>query len=233
MAIIKSDIVVIGAGITGTAASLFLAQQGLRVVLLDKGRIGDEASGRNGGGVRQQYRNPAEMPLAMQAVQLWADLQDQWNCELEYVQGGSYRLMVSEEAFTEASARVAGERKAGLAVDLLDADQTRTHLPFLGSKIHLWGSTYCPSDGTANPLLAMRAFAHKAISHGVRIQTHEPVCSLTVENDRVQAVRTPNGDYQADAFINAAGPWASALVKPRGKSDHFPPGFDRDPVSRY
>jgi glycine/D-amino acid oxidase-like deaminating enzyme len=67
-----SDIVVVGDGIMGAFTALRLAQRNRTVFLLDKGKIGRESTGRCGGGVRQQYRDPAELPLAMKAVNIWA-----------------------------------------------------------------------------------------------------------------------------------------------------------------
>ena len=54
---IEADLVVIGGGCTGLSAALFAARRGYKVVLLEGGRLGHGASGRNGGqiipGLRQ------------------------------------------------------------------------------------------------------------------------------------------------------------------------------------
>ena len=53
----ETDVVVIGGGIAGTATAYFLAQQGVRVLLCEKGRIAGEQSSRNWGWIRQQGRD--------------------------------------------------------------------------------------------------------------------------------------------------------------------------------
>ena len=64
----KTDVVIIGGGIVGCAAAYYLARQGRQVTLLEKDPgVGLQASGRNGGGVRQQGRTAA-LPLAMESV---------------------------------------------------------------------------------------------------------------------------------------------------------------------
>lgn len=216
MSKITSDIVIIGAGITGITAAIFLARKGLKVVLLERGRIGNEASGRNGGGVRLQLRQAPERALAMQAPNLWREIQDDWGCAVEYIQGGGYRLISSQASHAEAMARVGREREAGLDVALLNADQTREHLPFLGHDISLFGCSYCASDGTANPLLAMQKLAQVAIAEGVTIKATEPVRALSWSNGRVRRVDTPQAAYHAEVFINTAGPWAPELTKRMG-----------------
>ena len=51
------DVAIIGAGIAGTAAAYFLAERGVKVLLLEKGRVAGEQSSRNWGWVRQQGRD--------------------------------------------------------------------------------------------------------------------------------------------------------------------------------
>ena len=57
------DVVVIGGGVIGVMTAWFLAERGLRVTLCEKGRIAGEQSSRNWGWVRQQGRDPAELPI--------------------------------------------------------------------------------------------------------------------------------------------------------------------------
>jgi sarcosine oxidase subunit beta len=68
------DVVIVGGGIVGASCAYFLAERGADVLLVESGRIGREASGMNAGGVRQQGRALPEIPLALEALALWADL---------------------------------------------------------------------------------------------------------------------------------------------------------------
>ena len=65
------DVVVIGAGVVGTSTAYFLAKQGKRVALIEKGRVAGEQSSRNWGWVRQQGRDAAELPIMMEANRIW------------------------------------------------------------------------------------------------------------------------------------------------------------------
>ena len=71
----KADAVIIGGGVMGCAIAYNLAKQGLKSVVIEKSDIGGEASGSNGGGVRQSARNLKEMPLAMESIQIYGRLQ--------------------------------------------------------------------------------------------------------------------------------------------------------------
>ena len=83
-----SDIVVIGGGIIGVCTALFLAREGHSVTLLEKGRIAAEQSSRNWGWIRQQGRDPDEMPIMAEAQALWRDLAGQTNVDIGLRQGG-------------------------------------------------------------------------------------------------------------------------------------------------
>ncbi|RUW51415.1 FAD-binding oxidoreductase, partial [Mesorhizobium sp. M8A.F.Ca.ET.021.01.1.1] len=67
----SADVVVIGAGIVGVFAAYYMARRGLKVALVEKGRIGAEQSSRNWGWCRQQNRDARELPMATRSLDLW------------------------------------------------------------------------------------------------------------------------------------------------------------------
>ena len=73
----SADVVVIGAGMAGAAASWALARKGWSVALLDKGCVAGEQSSRNWGWCRQQHRDLRELPLAQRSLQMWGELADE------------------------------------------------------------------------------------------------------------------------------------------------------------
>ncbi len=67
----EADVVIIGGGIIGTSAALFLAKRGVKVVLCEKGHIAGEQSSRNWGWVRKARRDPREIPLIVESLRQW------------------------------------------------------------------------------------------------------------------------------------------------------------------
>jgi sarcosine oxidase subunit beta len=205
-----------------------LGQKGLKVCLADKGSLFREASGRSGGGVRQQFRNNAELPLAMESVRLWQGLTEELGEDIEYYQGGSLRLHRTRQLHEEDTARVERERALGLEVYLLTPQQVRRRLPVLSDDIELWGGTFCPSDGTANPLLLGRALAHALLRGGVEVYGHEEIQNLETAGGRLSGVQGSRHHFRCPVAVNAAGPWARKLLQAIGLD--FPVTFRKSQI---
>src|ERR1700692_3265047 len=69
-----THVMVIGGGIIGVCTAFFLARKGVPVVLCEKGEIAAEQSSRNWGWCRKMGRDPLEVPLAMEALRLWPEM---------------------------------------------------------------------------------------------------------------------------------------------------------------
>src|SRR4051794_2779873 len=67
----RADVVIIGGGIIGASAALFLAEKGVSTVLCEKGHIAGEQSSRNWGWCRKMARDPREIPLVIESLRLW------------------------------------------------------------------------------------------------------------------------------------------------------------------
>jgi glycine/D-amino acid oxidase-like deaminating enzyme len=107
---LRADVAIVGGGIAGCAAAVALRQANLSVVLLEKAKCGAGASGVNFGGVRQQGRHLAELPLAQRARPMWDRLSAILEEDVEFQATGHIKLARSDAdmAELEAYAREAG-----------------------------------------------------------------------------------------------------------------------------
>ncbi|MGD8303345.1 MAG: FAD-binding oxidoreductase [Desulfobacterales bacterium] len=199
----KADVVIIGGGVMGCAIAYNLAREGLKPVVIEKSDIGGEASGANGGGVRQSARNLKEMPLAIESIQIYGQLHEELGMDLEYVREGNLRLCTSEEELDTMRKSVENQKAANLELEMLDRKQVLSINPYIGDKVI--GASFCPTDGHVNPFLVTYAFFQKAKSLGARIVTHEEVKNIRLQKNKVSAVITDKQTFETDLVVNAAG----------------------------
>ena len=94
----NTDVLIIGAGLMGSSIALQLAMRGCRCTVLDKASPGRHASGSNAGGLRQLNRDPAEIPLTVEAAKMWHTIEDlvDSDCDAHF----SGQLRVAEISLT-------------------------------------------------------------------------------------------------------------------------------------
>ena len=93
---VDCDVAIIGGGTAGCAAAVHLRHAGLSVILLERDRCGAAASGVNFGGVRQQGRHPAELPLARRSREIWSSINALLGEDTEFEATGHLKLARSE-----------------------------------------------------------------------------------------------------------------------------------------
>ncbi len=204
-----SDAIVIGGGIVGCAAALALARRGLKVVLLERDRAGERASGVNFGGVRQNGRDLRELPLARRARRMWDELPRLIGIDGEFAATGSLRLARDEAAMAGLEAYCQDAGRLGLALELLGRNALLARFPWLpGDAV---GGSFCAEDGQANPRLVAPAFARAARAAGVAM--HEG-CEVTEAERDAGRFRIVAGgaEFRAPVLVNAAGAWAGRIA---------------------
>jgi sarcosine oxidase subunit beta len=211
-----AEVVVIGGGVIGCSTAYQLARRGVQVTLVEAREVACAASGASAGGVRQQGRDPRELPIAMRAIAMWPSLGDELQADLEYYQQGHLTLVADESDLPWLETRVAEQRAAGLDLRMVYGDDLREVVP--GVHPAMLAGAYCPSDGHAMPIRTTRAFAEAAVRHGARLLERTPVSRIVTDSGRVRSVETLDGVIPADWVVLAAGAWSPELCQSAGFS---------------
>ena len=198
----STNVVVIGGGIIGTSAALALAARGIPVVLCEKGYIACEQSSRNWGWCRQAGRDEREMPLIVESLRLWRDM----DRLTEHRNGVSRvrRHVCRRHRKTTKSGSTPGSRWRGPTISA-PASSAATELKALmpGAQRDTAAPCMCPSDGCAEPQKAAPAIARAAQRMGAIILAHCAVRGIDRAAGRVNAVITERGTIACEAVILA------------------------------
>lgn len=207
----RTDVVVVGGGIIGCSAALYLARAGHSVVLCEKGRIAAEQSSRNWGWCRQQGRDPREIPLVRESLRLWRTMHESVDADVGFHEGGVIYLCETDED-TEANEKwLTAASPFGLDSRMISAQELSRIIP--GNPSGWKGALLTPSDGRAEPAKAAPAIARAARRAGATILTGCAVRALDVSGGKVSGVVTEQGRVEADAVILAGGAWSRLLLR--------------------
>lgn len=213
---LRTDVAVIGGGIVGGSAALFLRKRGIDVTLLDTAACGAKASGVNYGGVRRQGRALEQMPLAQRAHALWAQLPELIGIDGEYVRAGHLKLARNEEDLAALEAYRVHTRGFGMDLELIAGERFRQQFPWLGKAVI--GGSFCPQDGHANPRLVSPAFGRRAARLGARVLENHPVTAVHHDGtDFVLRVGDAR-EIRARILLNCAGAWGNDFASAFGES---------------
>jgi glycine/D-amino acid oxidase-like deaminating enzyme len=224
----RADVVVVGAGIVGCATGFYLARRGARVVIVERARVPGEQSRKNWGFVRQQGRDPLEMPLVMEANRIWRGLERELGADVEWTPGGNLALAADEARLSRFEAWLPVAREFGLETRLLRAHELADVVPGLAGD---WaGGMHTPGDGHADPEKATDAFARAAVAAGATLLLDCAVQGVSTRGGAVAGVVTERGEIRAPMVVCAAGAWSSRLLRTLGLA--LPQRWVRGTVAR-
>jgi glycine/D-amino acid oxidase-like deaminating enzyme len=210
----SADAVVIGGGIVGAFAAYYLAQRGIRVALVEKGRIGGEQSSRNWGWCRQQNRDARELPLATKSLDLWERFTAESGEQTGFRRCGLFYLSNDEAELARWAAWRDFAKTVGVTSHMLDSTQATERGHATG---RVWkGGVFSPTDGTADPSLATPAVAAAIMKLGGTVHQNCAARGIEQEAGRLSGVVTESGTVKTRMAVLAGGAWASSFCRQLG-----------------
>jgi glycine/D-amino acid oxidase-like deaminating enzyme len=219
----SADVLVVGGGILGCSVAYYLAREGSDVLLIDRGEINGQASGRNAGSLHVQMLShflrqddPQATELAGRSLGLhlagvaeWSLLAGEVPDPIEMHVDGGLMVATNPAERERLLHKVELEQRLGIPVTLLDSEALAERAPYLAPG--LLAAAFCAAEGRLNPALATPAIARAAIRFGARLCPQRRLLGLTCSAHGFLA-HTEQGSIHAGKVINAAGPWADEVA---------------------
>jgi glycine oxidase len=224
----SSDVIIIGGGVIGCSIAWRLSQAGLSVSLIEKGRIGCEASRAAAGMLSPQGESQSPGPffdLCLRSRALYRDftqeLFDVSGVDAEYKDEGTLAVVFDHENLEDRTAWARWQLDAGLPLEYVSATELRKLEPAVAKSAAT--AIFLPQEHQIENRRLMDAL-EIAIRHaGVAVLEGTEVISITREADRVTGVETTKGRIDGGTVIVAAGTWSSALLQPLGLNANVVP----------
>ncbi|MCA9880965.1 MAG: FAD-dependent oxidoreductase [Thermomicrobiales bacterium] len=213
---VPSSAVIVGGGIIGSGTAYELARRGMPVTLVERGRIGGEASWASAGIISLPHR-PWQLPervelgrLSLEAYPALVEtLEEMTGIGIDYRRPGEWAVAVDEEHALEEDAVATWQRSLGLDVEDVSPGEARRREPALPDT--LLRARFHPGVGSLSVHRLSQALAAAARQLGATVLEETPVGGILREGERVTGVRLQDRDLRADTTVLASGAWTRLL----------------------
>lgn len=208
----SADVVIIGGGVMGLAIAYNLARLGVtRVAVLEASYIASGASGRNGGGLRQQWSTEMNIRLMQESIEICAAFAQQMRINVWMRQGG-YLFLIRTPATRQQVERSIGlQNRCDVPTRLISPEEARAIFPELDVGRFI-AASYNPTDAVVFPWPFLWGYAGAATRLGVTVHTAAPVTAIDRRGSHF-VVRSTRGTVTAPRVINAAGAWSPRVAR--------------------
>ncbi len=219
---LKTQVLIIGGGITGTALARDLALRGVQCVVVEKGHVNAGASGANHGLLHSGARYVASDPTTARECRTESLLLRQLAPQCCEDTGGLFVAVAGDsEAYIADFPHLCEQH--GIAVQAVPCREARELEPALSEDLI---AAFLVEDATVDPFRLSYDNLADAATHGAGLLTHAQVIGMVRQGRRIRAVsirqlRTGNEfEIEAEQIVNASGAWVGKVADLAGR--HLP-----------
>ncbi|MBS3918976.1 MAG: FAD-binding oxidoreductase [Deltaproteobacteria bacterium] len=211
-----ADVVIIGGGVIGLSIAYHLGQRKAgRIVLLEKGQLGEGSTSRCVGGIRSQFSTEINIRFSLESMKTFERFEEEFGINPEFRKIGYLFLATTTSEMEVFKENIKLQKGFHVPVEWMDADAIRKQWPYLKMD-DILGGTFCARDGYAGPSEVLSGFVGGAKRAGVKIYEGTEAKEILVDQGRVMGVRTSEAEISSPVVVNAGGPYASLIGEMAG-----------------
>ncbi|NUR94014.1 MAG: FAD-binding oxidoreductase, partial [Kribbellaceae bacterium] len=205
-----ADVVVVGGGVIGVSAAYHLAAAGQRVVLLEKGALGQGSTCHAAGGVRGFFSDEVNIRIGLRSLETFERFGERFGTEIDLHQSGYLFLVDDAEDLALFERNVAAHNAAGGESRMVSAAEAKRLSPLIDTT-GILGAAWSPRDGHCTPESVVQGYAKAARAAGATLLTNCPATGIESDGSRITGVSTAAGVIRTDQVVCAAGAWSGQV----------------------
>lgn len=218
---LKTDVVIIGAGAVGCAIARELSKYQVKVIVVDKNEdIGGDASKSNSAIIHTGYDaapGTLESKLVVAANPMFPELVRE--LQIPFRETGAILPAITEEQFEQLPVIKEKAFKNGVYdVEYVTKEQIIEMEPNINPEVK--GGLHIPRESIIDPFIYVQALAENAFENGVVFLLNTKVTDIQVEEHKIQYVETTGEGIQTRFVINAAALYCDEIAAMVGKSEY-------------
>ena len=210
----KADVIIIGAGVIGTACAYYLSCRGIRVLVLERSHLCAGASGATASVISMGGTSGTPEPLRpfnLESHRLIKGLEQDFEKPLERIHGGSMFVALNEQEAHEIRPFYEQARQMVTGCRFLNGPEVRRLEPLLGPQVV--AAFHNPDSFHVSPFRLCGGYLEAALRRGGKVEYGVEVQDIAISNGRIDRVKTNRGDFHAEWVVAAAGAWTPQIFK--------------------
>jgi glycine/D-amino acid oxidase-like deaminating enzyme len=209
---LRTEVVIIGAGIVGAMCAYYVNRAGLKAIVIDRGTVASGTTGAGEGNIMVSDKSPGpELELALKSRDMWFEVAQDLGNEFELVAKGG--LAVSRGDASSLFELSNSQSVAGVQTKRVGTAEIQELEPFISKEIQ--NGVHYPQDSQCQPMLAAAHILRQLQRRGLEFIGHQEVLKIERKSENL-TVRTSTLEIQSDFIVNAAGTWAGEIARLAG-----------------